>query len=185
MKALVVLADGCEELEAVAIIDLLRRAQVSVTVCAAQASATVQGAHGIAFQADETLTAAPEALAAAYDLAVSPGGMGCMEALRANPAVLAVYRAFAAAGRFHGAICASPAVLDAAGLLAGKRYCCYPGIQQMIPNGTYVPDVPALRDGTLLTGAGPGTAVPFALLLIEALAGRETRDEVAAGLLLS
>ncbi len=185
MNTLFLLADGCEETEAITVIDLLRRANVQVTVCAITDNTLIHGAHGIDFHADSTLATegSPDSLASRFDLVACPGGMGCMQALAANSRVLDTFRAFAMANRLYGAICASPAVLDAAGLLEGKQYVCYPGINRQIKSGTYVPNTPALRDGNLITGSGPATAMPFALLLIEALAGQTVRNHVAEALL--
>lgn len=185
MNTLFLLADGCEETEAITVIDLLRRANVQVTTCSVTDNCLIHGAHGIDFQSDSTLASegTPDSLAAQFDLIACPGGMGCMQTLATNSRVLETFRAFAKANRLYGAICASPAVLDAAGLLEGKKYVCYPGIHRQIKRGTYVPDTPALRDGNLITGSGPATAMAFALLLIEALAGQSVRNHVADALL--
>ena len=107
-----------------------------------------------------------------------------MESLRSRAYVLAALRSAAAAGRIVGAVCASPAVLGAAGLLEDRRYCCYPGVEAQIEAGTYDPEAVTVRDGNIVTGTGPGTAAAFALELLEALEGREARDKVAAGMLL-
>lgn len=182
MTALVILADGCEEIEAVTIVDILRRGGVETTTASLSGEASVRGAHGIAIGVDAPF--APET-SADYDAVAIPGGMGCMEALRSRAYVLASLRAAAAAGRIVAAVCASPAVLGAAGLLEDRRYCCYPGIEAQIADGTYDPEAASIRDGNIVTGAGPGTAPAFALELLEALAGRETRDKVAAAMLLA
>lgn len=181
MNALVILADGCEETEAVTIVDVLRRGGIDVTAASLSGDLRVVGAHNVAILADAPF--APET-APDYDLVALPGGMRCMEALRSRAYVLAALRAAAAAGRIVGAVCASPAVLGAAGLLEDRRYCCYPGIEAGIEGGTYDPEAATVRDGNIVTGAGPGTAAAFALELLEALAGRETRDKVAAAMLL-
>ncbi|MBQ9726984.1 MAG: DJ-1/PfpI family protein [Kiritimatiellae bacterium] len=182
MNALVILADGCEEIEAVTIVDVLRRGGVDVTAASLSGDPRVVGAHRVAIAADAPFE--PET-ASDYDLVALPGGMRCMEALRSRAYVLAALRAAAAAGRIVGAECASPAVLGAAGLLEDRRYCCYPGIEAQIESGTYDPAAATVRDGNIVTGTGPGTAAAFALELLEALAGRETRDKVAAAMLLA
>lgn len=181
-KALVLLADGCEEVEALSIIDVLRRGGVDVTTAGICGSTCVHGAHGIDIGADTEFS--PEAFRVAdWDAIAMPGGMGCMKALRASESVKTALRAMDAAGKFVAAVCASPAVLGAAGLLANRRYVCYPGIESMIPDGMYVPRVPALRDGNVITGTGPATALDFALTLLEALEGKSKRDEIADGML--
>lgn len=185
-KALVLLADGCEELEAVSIVDVLRRGGVEVSALSIAGRAEVAGAHGIRIGADAALPADPaaaEALAAAADAVALPGGMGGMRALRASPAVLAVLRAAAARGAVVAAVCAAPAVLDAAGLLAGRRFCCYPGIERELSGaGTYVPGVPTVADGNVVTGTGPGTAALFAAEVLRALGG--PAEDVASAMLL-
>ena len=182
MNALVILADGCEETEAVTIVDVLRRGGIDVTTASLSGDTRVVGAHNVAILADAPF--APET-AADYDAVALPGGMRCMEALRSRAYVLAALRSAAAAGRIVAALCASPAVLGAAGLLEDRRYCCYPGIEAQIADGVYVPEAAAVSDGNIVTGAGPGTAAAFSLDLLEALAGRETRDKVAAAMLLA
>lgn len=182
MTALVILADGCEEIEAVTIVDILRRGGVDVTTASLSGEPSVRGTHGIAIGAD--IPFAPETTAD-YDAVALPGGMGCMEALRSRAYVLASLRAAAAAGRIVAAVCASPAVLGAAGLLEDRRYCCYPGIEAQISDGTYDPSAASIRDGNIVTGAGPGLAAAFALDLLEALAGAETREKVASAMLLA
>ena len=129
MTALVILADGCEEIEAVTIVDVLRRGGVVVTTASLSGDLRVAGAHNVAIGADVPF--APET-AADYDAVALPGGMRCMESLRSRAYVLAALRSAAAAGRIVGAVCASPAVLGAAGLLEDRRFCCYPGIEAQI-----------------------------------------------------
>lgn len=179
MKAIVLLADGCEELEAVSILDVLRRGGVDVRTRAVAESLHIHGPHGIDLAADAPFDPDEED----FDLVAFPGGMGCMRTLRADEAVLGFLRKAAAAGKIVGAVCASPAVLGAAGLLDGRRYCCYPGIETEIPGGTYVPGEAVVRDGNVVTGTGPATAVAFALELLAALAGPAVRDTIAKGLL--
>ena len=105
-----------------------------------------------------------------------------MRALRASDAVLGALRAAAARGAVVAAVCAAPAVLAAAGLLSGRRFCCYPGIEQSFSGGTYVPGVPTVVDGNVVTGTGPGTAALFAAEVLRALGG--PADDVAAAMLL-
>ena len=185
-RVLVYLAPGFEELEAVSIVDVLRRGGAEVLVVALGGTKDAEGAHGIRVGADAVLpddSAEAAALAASADAIALPGGMGGMRALRASPAVLDALRAAAARGAIVAAVCAAPAVLDAAGLLAGRRFCCYPGIERSLSGaGTYVPDVPTVVDGNVVTGTGPGTAALFAAEILRALGG--PADDVAAAMLL-
>jgi len=178
-KVLVPLAQGCEEIEAITIIDILRRADIEV-VAAGLTKDCVEGAHGIRFCPDMGLD---DALTSEYDMAVLPGGLPGTDNLEADARLVGLLKAMAESGKFVGAICAAPRVLANAGLLDGKKATGYPGF---IDGGKY----PALtytgaaveRDGKVLTSRGPGTAMDFALAIVEALLGRGKRDAVEAGL---
>ena len=179
-RVLVPLAAGCEELEAVTIIDLLRRAQIEV-VTAGLASGAVKCARGTVLLPDTTLDVA---LQQDFDMVVLPGGEPGATNLQNDTRVIALLQQMAAAGKFTAAICAAPKVLAAAGLLDGKRATSYPGAI----DATRFPRVQletraVVRDGQVLTSRGPGTAMDFALALIEVLTGRATRDKVESGLL--
>jgi 4-methyl-5(b-hydroxyethyl)-thiazole monophosphate biosynthesis len=178
-RVLVPLAPGCEELEAVTIIDLLRRARIDV-VSAGLASGTVKGSRGTVLVPDTTLDAA---LGQQYDMVVLPGGQPGANNLENDTRVIALLKEMAAAGKYTAAICAAPKVLAVAGLLDDRRATSFPGAV----DATRFPRVrletkAVVRDGTVLTSRGPGTAMDFALTLIETLADRATRDQVEAGL---
>lgn len=178
-SVLVPLAPGCEELEAVTIIDLLRRAGIEVT-SAGLADGPVTASRGTVLVPDATLD---EALGRDYDMVVLPGGMPGAANLDGDPRIKALLRDMAQRGKYTAAICAAPMVLARAGLLAGKRATSYPGFvdKMALPDTTYGTE-PVVRDGTVVTSRGPGTAMDFALELIELLAGKAKRDEVEAGL---
>lgn len=179
-RVLVPLAEGFEELEAVTIIDLLRRAGIEV-VTAGLKPGPVRASRGTVIVPDATLD---EALAQDYDMVVLPGGMPGAKHLNEDARIRQLLRRMADSGRFTGAICAAPMVLAEAGLLSGKRATSYPGFvdKMELPDVEYVTD-PVVRDGKVITSRGPGTAMDFALALIEALLGREKREEVEAPLL--
>ena len=185
-RALVFLADGCEEMEAVSIVDVLRRGGIETTAAAISGRADVSGAHGIRLAADAILPKGLEearAFAAPFDAVSLPGGMGGTKALAADSRVLAILRDAAARGAVVSAVCAAPMALDAAGLLAGRRFCCYPGIEKGLSGaGEFVSDVPTAVDGNVVTGTGPGTAALFAAEVLRALGG--PADAVAEGMLL-
>jgi 4-methyl-5(b-hydroxyethyl)-thiazole monophosphate biosynthesis len=178
-RVLVPLAPGCEELEAVTIIDLLRRAGIEV-VSAGLAAGPVKASRGTVLLPDATLD---DALKQDYDMVVLPGGMPGAKNLNEDPRVKALLHKMADSGKFTGAICAAPFVLAEAGLLAGKRATSYPGFvdKMNLPDVTSVHD-PVVQDGKVITSRGPGTAMDFALALIEILSGRTKRDEVEAAL---
>ncbi len=178
-SVLVPLAPGCEELEAVTIIDLLRRAGIEVVAAGLEAG-PVRASRGVVLVPDLTLD---EALAHDYDAIVLPGGGPGSDALAADPRIKGLLGKMAAADRLIGAICAAPKVLAGAGLLKGRSATSYPGVLEALGDTTItLRQEPVVRDGQLITSRGPGTAMAFALTLIEALAGREMREQVDAGL---
>ena len=177
-KALVPLAQGCEELEAVTIVDLLRRAKIEVVTAGLDAE-PVKASRGVTLVPDTTLDAA--LMGKPYDLVALPGGLPGADYLGADARLIALLDEMAAAGKLVCAICAAPKVLAQNGLLDGKRATAYPGILAGFPK---VRDTgaPVERDGNLITGRGPGTAMDFALALIEALEGAALREQVEQGL---
>jgi 4-methyl-5(b-hydroxyethyl)-thiazole monophosphate biosynthesis len=179
-RVLVPLARGCEELEAVTIIDLLRRAAIEV-VTAGLDERPVEASRGTRLLPDTTLDAVASET---FDMIVLPGGLPGADHLGADPRVISLLRAQQAAGRYAAAICAAPKVLAAAGLLEGRQATAYPGaVEATAYPGVTFSDAAVVVDGPLITSRGPGTAMDFALQLIESLVGRETRDRVEAGLM--
>lgn len=175
--ALVLFAEGSEELEAVTLVNILRRAGVAVTLAGLSAGA-LKGARGITLQPDTTLDAA---LHEPFDMVVLPGGQPGTRNLQADPRVLNLVRQMTDQGKYVVAICAAPMVLATAGLLDGKRATCYPSCLDDFPKVT-LQTAAIVEDGKLITSRGPGTAMDFALLLAERLVGKSKRDEVEAGL---
>ena len=175
---LVPLADGCEEIEAVTIIDLLRRAGISVVVAGLKAG-IVTASRGVQLMPDVTLD---EALHHEYDMVVLPGGMPGAANLKDDARLIALLKKMAAAGQYTAAICAAPMVLAEAGLLEGKQATSYPGFLDAIP-GVTLSTAAVVQDGKVLTSRGPGTAMDFALALIEVLSGAEKRQQVESALL--
>ncbi len=175
--ALILFSDGSEELEAVTVVNILRRAGVTVTLAGASAGA-LRGSRGVLLTPDTTLE---EALAISFDMVVLPGGQPGTNHLKADPRILNLVRQMSMQGKYVAAICAAPSVLAAAGLLDGKHASCYPGALDAFPkvlqqNGAVT------EDGKLITSRGPGTAMDFALVLVERLVGRAKRVEVETGL---
>ena len=168
-NVLVPLAAGCEELEAVTIIDILRRGGVQVTTAALQAG-PVTASRGVVLIADTTLKDA---------MVVSPGGMEGSLALMECEPFLAYLRRMAENERLLGAICAAPMILGKAGLLDGARFTAYPGVLDpgQFPNAVYTGESVESHNG-IMTSRGPGTAMDFALALLEKIEGRDTRVKV-------
>lgn len=178
-RVLVPLADGCEELEAVTIIDLLRRAGVEV-VAAGLKPGVVKASRGVQLVPDAALA---DVLDEDFDMIVLPGGMPGAAHLKDDARVIACVQKMAAAGKFTAAICAAPTVLLEAGVLAGKRATSYPGfLDKLAPAGVTVEAASVVEDGAVITSRGPGTAMDFALALIARLCGDAVRDRVEAAL---
>ena len=176
-RVLVPLAEGCEEMEAVTIIDLLRRGGIEV-VAAGLEDGPVTGSRGTRILPDMTLD---EALGQEFDMVVLPGGLPGSDHLAADERVTSLLRRMNESGRYVGAVCAAPKVLARTGILDGKRATAFPGVLQAESHPDIGPE-PVVRDGTVITSRSAGTAMDFGLALLEALAGRETRDSVEAGL---
>ncbi len=177
-RILVPLAHGCEELEAVTIIDLLRRAGQEV-VTAGLEPGPVKASRGVVLQPDVTLDAV---LDQPFDMVALPGGLPGADHLDQDPRIHTLLKRVASEQGFTAAICAAPKVLANAGLLSGRQATAYPGVLDGMQDKLQATSSAVVRDGQVITSRGPGTAMDFALTLVEALAGREKRDEVEAGL---
>jgi 4-methyl-5(b-hydroxyethyl)-thiazole monophosphate biosynthesis len=175
--ALVLFADGSEELEAVSVINILRRAGVNVTVAGLHGG-PLRGSRGTVLVPDATLD---EALTRQYDMVVLPGGQPGSDNLKADARVLKLVRQMHDANKYVAAICAAPSVLATAGLLDGKRATSFPGSLDAFPKVLRQPQA-VVEDGKLITSRGPGTAMDFALTLAERLTSHAKRMEVEAGL---
>ena len=175
-KIAVLLANGFEEVEGLAVIDVMRRAGFTCDAVGVEGE-IVDGSHGIRVLADKLLAAVvPDE----YDLVVLPGGLPGANTLRDTDAVISWVQQFAAADdKFVGAICAAPQVLAKAGVAAGKRVTSYPGeqFQALFTDAEYVDDNTLTEDGVIvcgniITSRGPGTTLPFAFKLVEVLGGQ-------------
>jgi len=175
-RIITVLAPGFEETEAVVIIDLLRRAQVKVTVLGLE-TREVRGAHDITIIADETFSA----FKSPFDGIVLSGGMPGTRNLAASPALLDLIRQTNRRKGLCAAICAAPTVLAKAGILKGVSATCFPGMEKELAGAVFI-DQPVVRDNHIITSKGAGTAVPFVLELISYLAGKEAAERVAAAI---
>lgn len=177
-SALVVLAPGFEEVEALAVVDILRRAGVEV-VCAATVDGPVEGRNGIRVLADASLD---DALGRTFDLVVLPGGKVGTDNLRADARVIELVRGQHSAGRLIAAICAAPTVLAAAGLVEGRRVTSHPSVRGEL-GGAVLTDDRVVVDGRIVTSQGPGTALEFAFKLAELLVGPARAGDVNRGVL--
>ncbi|OGI38287.1 MAG: 4-methyl-5(B-hydroxyethyl)-thiazole monophosphate biosynthesis protein [Candidatus Muproteobacteria bacterium RBG_16_62_13] len=176
---LVPLAPGFEDLEAVTITDLLRRAQIEV-VTAGLTTGPIRGSRGTTVVPDTTLD---DALQRNFDMVVLPGGQPGATNLEQDARVRTLLQKMAQQGHYTAAICAAPKVLAAAGLLDGKHATGFPGSldTKQFPK-IRIEDQDVVTDGKIITSRGPGTAMDFTLTLIELLAGKEKRNQVEASL---
>ncbi len=177
-SVLVPLAEGFEEIEAVSIIDVLRRGGVEV-VTAYLYNREVNGANGITILANTKIT---DVVAEDFDMIVLPGGMPGSEHLRDDERVQKLLKEFDKAGKNIGAICAAPIALDKAGVLK-DGYTCYPSYDQQIKTGGFTDSKKVVKSQNVLTSRGPGTAICFGLSIVKELVGEETYKQLKAGLL--
>lgn len=179
---LVPLAQGCEELEAITIIDLLRRAEIKVTTAGLDKE-MVTASRGVRLVPDTDLDTA---LQQDYDMIVLPGGLPGADNLNNDPRIHSLLKQMLEKNKFIAAICAAPAVLAKAGILNGKRATSYTGIlNNAVDMGIKYSEDAVVSDGKIITSRGPGTAMDFALELIEQLTGTIRRKEVELALLRS
>lgn len=176
-KVLVPLAQGCEEIEAVTVIDILRRAAVNV-VSAGLDTQPVRASRGVMLMPDTTLDAV---LNDTFDMIVLPGGQPGTNNLKGDARVIRLVQQMVKQGKDVAAICAAPSVLASAGVLDGKRATSFPGALDNFANVSLQASA-VVEDGKVITSRGPGTAMDFALTLVERLVGKEKRREVEAGL---
>jgi 4-methyl-5(b-hydroxyethyl)-thiazole monophosphate biosynthesis len=174
MNVVIVLAPGFEEIEALTIVDVLRRAGISVLL-AGIVEPPITGGHGVRVMPDISIDEITD-----YDALVLPGGNPGYINLEQDQRVLKLIRAAHAAGKYIGAICAAPHVLGVAGIMEGATATCYPGIE--IPGAQRVEER-VVRHGTIITSQGPGTAIDFSIDLVEVLTTKKNAQEVRRALL--
>ena len=179
-KVLVPIADGSEEIEAVGIIDILRRAGAEVTVASVD-DLQITASRGVKITADCLIS---DCMDQTFDLIALPGGMPGAEHFRESSQLVDMLKKQREAGRLYAAICASPAVVfQPHGLLAGKKATCHPGRKDTLENKEAA-DSRVVVDGNCITGQGPGSAMEFALKLVELLLGKEKMKQVEGPLVM-
>ncbi|MCC3144508.1 DJ-1/PfpI family protein [Halanaerobium sp. Z-7514] len=177
-KVLIPLADGFEEIEAVSNIDVLRRAGLEV-ITAGIGGREIRGDHDIKVEADQKIEAIDSSDISAV---VLPGGMPGAANLRDSKKLLEIIREVNARGDLCAAICAAPIVLEAAGILAGKKATSYPGFDDQMQSADYQ-EKKLVKDGNIITSRGPGLALEFALNIVEYLVGSEKSEELKKAML--
>lgn len=180
-KVLVPLAEGFEEIEAVNIIDVLRRADIEVVVASLSEEMLVKGANGITIKADRSIAGLS---VDDLTMVVLPGGWGGTNALAKDANVLKILKDMDAKGKHIGAICAAPFALEAAGVLK-HNYTCYPSVEEQIRLDGYSDDAMVVEDANVMTSRGPATALCFALAIVRKLKGDEAAEALKGGLLAS
>ena len=168
------LGTGFEETEAIAPLDLLRRAGVSVLTVGVNGK-TVYGGHNIGIEADITID---EMDLTELEMIILPGGLGGVASVRASKAAMDALSFAYNNDKFVAAICAGPTVLADLGITDGKKATCYPGCEDGMGSADMVADAPCVTDGKLITGTSAGCAIPFGLALITALKGSDTAAAV-------
>ena len=181
-SVLIPLAEGFEELEAVSVIDVLRRAGVRVVVAGLRPG-TVRGSRNTVLAPDAALD---DVLNQDFDMLVLPGGMPGVKNLREDARIRKLLDRYTRADRCTGAICAAPSILAAYGHLAGRSATSHPQFREQVAiEGVSYREDAVVDDGNIVTSRGPGTAIAFGLALVEKLAGKAKRDEVEAGLVMA
>ncbi len=179
-KVAILLAPGYEELEAVTVIDVLRRGGVDLIIAGLE-DAPIPSARNVKIVPDTTVDKlAPEEL----ELVILPGGLPGVENLKKDPRVKELLTKMQEKGKKCAAICAAPGALAAFGLLKGRRATIYPSLKSELKDATPL-DAPVVVDENIITSQGPGTAIPFAFKLLELLAGEEKAKEVAKAMLIN
>ena len=169
------LGTGFEETEAIAPLDLLRRAGVDVLTVGINGK-TIYGGHGIGIESDIALG---EMDLTRMDMIILPGGLGGVASARASEEAMQALRFAWENDKFVAAICAGPTVLADLGITDGKNATCYPGCESGMGSANMIADAPCVRDGKLITGTSAGCAIPFGLMLVAALKGQAAADAIA------
>ena len=173
------MADGCEEIEGLTVVDLVRRAGIEIEMISVSGEKNVTGSHKIAFQTDVSKA---DADFASYDGIVLPGGMPGTTHLMEDETVNRVIKEFAQDGKLVAAICAAPSVLGNAGLLEGKTATCYPGVEGKLTGANFVTNSVA-NDGNIITSRGLGTAIDFAAEIVAYLNGKIVADKLKTSII--
>lgn len=173
------LADGFEELEALSVVDILRRGNADITTMSINNKKEVIGKSDVKIAADKVFD---KDTALGADMIILPGGGVGTENLKNSQDVIEVIKCFADNNKKISAICAAPSVLGVNGVLRGYKAICYPGFEKFL-EGAEITDKNVVCDRNIITSKGPGTAIDFALAILESLKGKESKETVRKGLL--
>lgn len=174
-RAAVFFGTGYEEIEALTVVDILRRAEVETIMVSVTDEKSVTGSHDIEVRMDAVID---EVDFEQIDVIVLPGGMPGTKKLEACESLMSQVDAFVSQNKIVAAICAAPSILGHRGILRGKQACSYPTFESHL-EGAEVLHEPAVTDGNIITGRGMGTAIPFGLAILEKLRGKEAAEQMA------
>ncbi len=180
-KILIMLADGFEEVEALTVVDYLRRVDIVCDICSIMDRTKVRGAHSIVVEADKKLDEIVDY--DKYDGIVLPGGLPGATNLRDNVKVIELVQKLYEDDKLIAAICAGPIILERAGIIEGKDITSYPGFEEDLKAGDYKEDL-VVQDGNIITARGPAIAVYFALYIVEYLVGKDKKELLKKDILL-
>lgn len=179
-KANIYLAEGFEEIEAITVVDVLRRAGVETNIVAVSSAKEMKGTHNITVIADRTFD---EIDNSAADMLILPGGMPGTANLEKHEGLRALIKEFYQKEKYIAAICAAPSILGKMGLLESSMATCYPGFEKYLKGAIQAEDL-VIRSKNIITSKGPGTAMLFALELVEILVGKERVEELKESMII-
>lgn len=179
-KVLIFLAEGFEEIEAITVIDIMRRAEINISVVSITDDYMVDGAHGIRVETDDLIK---NIKILDQEMMVLPGGMPGTKNLNSNTKLHKIIDKFNKEGKYLAAICAAPMIYGQLGLLEGREAVCYPGFENYL-KGAKVSTENVIQSGNIITSRGVGTSLEFALKLVEILKGSELKESLKKGILL-
>ena len=174
-KLAIFMVEGCEEIEGLTVVDILRRAKIDIDMISIADTEYVTSSHRVTFKTDKKLS---ETDLNEYDGVILPGGMPGTEHLRENAKVIETVQTFYEKGKLVAAICAAPTVFGTAGILNGKTATCYPGMEDGLTGATHSLDH-VVVDKNIITSRGLGTALEFGLAILQYLTDKDTADAMA------
>lgn len=178
-KVSIFLADGFEEIEGLTVVDLLRRADIDITMVSIMDTKKITGAHDIVIEADELYK---DMNFSNMDALVLPGGMPGSKYLGDHSELVELLKSFNEDNKLIAAICAAPSVLGVNGILQDKKATCYPGFEDKLESATFIKE-PVVKDQNIITSRGVGTAIDFALAIIESLKDKKAAKEIAESII--
>lgn len=178
-KVSIFLADGFEEIEGLTVVDLLRRADIDITMVSIMDTKKITGAHDIVIEADELYK---DMNFSNMDALVLPGGMPGSKYLGDHSELVELLKSFNEDNKLIAAICAAPSVLGVNGILQDKKATCYPGFEDKLEGATFIKE-PVVKDQNIITSRGVGTAIDFALAIIESLKDKKAAKEIAESII--